>query len=114
MAAARPRWLAVVGERGEQRQRLTAVGGRREWRRRPALPLIVLVLAVTDVVSDGSPGSGPLSADVPVSIEEPRAGDVGEECDMFDPLYVGFRCSENGRPDDPYTKWRWRSLRCFH
>nr|BAC80056.1 hypothetical protein [Oryza sativa Japonica Group] len=49
-----------------------------------------------------------------VSIEEPRAGDVGEECDMFDPLYVGFRCSENGRPDDPYTKWRWRSLRCFH
>jgi hypothetical protein len=70
-----------------------------------------------------------------VSIEEPRAGDVGgggggEECDLFDGewvwddgyplyasrdcpfLYVGFRCSENGRPDDPYTKWRWRSLRC--
>ncbi|GJM88023.1 hypothetical protein PR202_ga04039 [Eleusine coracana subsp. coracana] len=53
-----------------------------------------------------------------------------EECDMFDgewvwddayPLYesrdcpfldVGFRCSENGRPDSSYTKWRWKPSRC--
>nr|CBX25391.1 hypothetical_protein [Oryza brachyantha] len=52
------------------------------------------------------------------------------ECDLFDgewvwddgyPLYhskdcpfmdAGFRCSENGRPDDSYTKWRWRPSRC--
>ncbi|KAF2906655.1 protein trichome birefringence-like 11 [Oryza sativa Japonica Group] len=70
-----------------------------------------------------------------VSIEEPRGGGAGgggggEECDLFDgewvwddgyPLYasrdcpfldVGFRCSENGRPDDSYTKWRWRPSRC--
>ncbi|BAB90174.1 hypothetical protein [Oryza sativa Japonica Group] len=44
-----------------------------------------------------------------VSIEEPRAGGGGEECDMFNPLYasrdcpfldVGFRCSDNDRPDE--------------
>jgi hypothetical protein len=54
-----------------------------------------------------------------------------EECDLFDgewvradggyPLYdsrdcpfldVGFRCSENGRLDASYTKWRWQPMRC--
>ncbi|XP_019701317.1 protein trichome birefringence-like 11 isoform X1 [Elaeis guineensis] len=53
-----------------------------------------------------------------------------EECDLFDgqwvwdesyPLYEskdcpfldeGFRCSENGRPDNSYTKWRWQPKHC--
>jgi hypothetical protein len=53
-----------------------------------------------------------------------------EECDLFDgkwvwddsyPLYQsrdcpfldpGFRCSENGRPDLSYAKWRWQPSRC--
>ncbi|KAG6509359.1 hypothetical protein ZIOFF_027345 [Zingiber officinale] len=54
----------------------------------------------------------------------------GGECDWFEgewvwderyPLYgskdcafmdVGFRCSENGRSDQFYTKWRWQPARC--
>ncbi|PKA62929.1 hypothetical protein AXF42_Ash007725 [Apostasia shenzhenica] len=54
----------------------------------------------------------------------------GEDCDWFEgewrwddryPLYnstdcrfldLGFRCSENGRPDDLYAKWRWQPSRC--
>ncbi|OWM77911.1 protein trichome birefringence-like 11 [Punica granatum] len=56
--------------------------------------------------------------------------DGGNECDVFDgnwvwdegyPLYEsrdcsllddGFRCSENGRPDSFYTKWRWQPKNC--
>lgn len=52
------------------------------------------------------------------------------ECDVFDgdwvwdesyPLYQsrdckfldqGFRCTENGRPDSFYTKWRWQPKHC--
>ncbi|ESW34406.1 hypothetical protein PHAVU_001G150000 [Phaseolus vulgaris] len=54
----------------------------------------------------------------------------GDTCDVFDgnwvwdetyPLYnsancsfldQGFRCSENGRPDTFYTKWRWQPKDC--
>lgn len=54
----------------------------------------------------------------------------GDGCDLFEgewvwdehyPLYQsrdcsfideGFRCSENGRPDHFYTKWRWQPKRC--
>ncbi|KAG1365433.1 putative protein trichome birefringence-like 10 [Cocos nucifera] len=57
-------------------------------------------------------------------------GGGGEECDWFEgewvwdesyPLYEsrdcafldeGFRCSENGRTDRFYTKWRWQPARC--
>ncbi|KAF6152149.1 hypothetical protein GIB67_005795 [Kingdonia uniflora] len=59
-----------------------------------------------------------------------RLGFDGEECDLFSgkwvwddkyPLYesrdcefldAGFRCSENGRPDKFYTKWRWQPKDC--
>lgn len=55
---------------------------------------------------------------------------INEDCDYFDgkwvwdesyPLYDskdclfvdgGFRCSENGRPDNSYTKWRWQPNSC--
>ena len=60
------------------------------------------------------------------------AGSGEEDCNLFDgdwvraggggyPLYesracafldVGFRCSENGRPDAAYATWRWQPARC--
>ncbi|KAL4642568.1 hypothetical protein ACB092_02G028600 [Castanea dentata] len=57
-------------------------------------------------------------------------GEKGGECDLFEgnwvwdenyPLYQskdcslldnGFRCSENGRPDLSYTRWRWQPKDC--
>lgn len=57
-------------------------------------------------------------------------GREGDGCDLFEgewvwdeqyPLYQsrdckfldeGFRCSENGRPDRYYTKWRWQPKHC--
>ncbi|KAJ9182063.1 hypothetical protein P3X46_006096 [Hevea brasiliensis] len=57
-------------------------------------------------------------------------GEDGDGCDVFDgewlwdetyPLYhskdcsfldEGFRCTENGRPDLFYTKWRWQPKNC--
>lgn len=57
-------------------------------------------------------------------------GEMSDGCDVFDgdwvwdekyPLYMskdcgfldgGFRCSENGRPDDMYMKWRWQPKHC--
>ncbi|KAK6930015.1 PC-Esterase [Dillenia turbinata] len=59
-----------------------------------------------------------------------RSDFLEQECDVFDgqwvwdetyPLYNstdckllddGFRCNENGRPDDFYTKWRWQPKDC--
>ncbi|ONK78022.1 uncharacterized protein A4U43_C02F13380 [Asparagus officinalis] len=56
--------------------------------------------------------------------------ELGGDCDLFEgewvwdenyPLYdsrdcefldEGFRCSENGRPDRLYTKWRWQPAGC--
>lgn len=32
-----------------------------------------------------------------------------EDCSFLD---VGFRCSENGRPDNFYSKWRWQPKNC--
>ncbi|GAV82390.1 PC-Esterase domain-containing protein/PMR5N domain-containing protein [Cephalotus follicularis] len=76
----------------------------------------------------------------PTEAETPYGGDMfqrvgflddgGEDCDVFDgqwvwddsyPLYrskdclfedSGFRCLENGRPDDSFTKWRWQPKDC--
>lgn len=68
----------------------------------------------------------PLGGDARVEFLE----EEGDRCDVFDgnwvwdenyPLYQstncsfldqGFRCSENGRPDSFYTKWRWQPKIC--
>nr|POE96387.1 isoform 2 of protein trichome birefringence-like 10 [Quercus suber] len=67
------------------------------------------------------------------AVEDQRVdflGEKAEECDVFEgnwmwdenyPLYQskdcgfldeGFRCSENGRSDLLYTKWRWQPKGC--
>ncbi|KAG9457291.1 hypothetical protein H6P81_001799 [Aristolochia fimbriata] len=66
----------------------------------------------------------------PIENKRPSYLEVGTECDLFEgnwvwdesyPLYQsqncryldkGFRCLENGRPDDFYTKWRWQPKQC--
>lgn len=73
---------------------------------------------------DGFSGSGSGSGRVEYLSE------MGRGCDVFDgdwvwdesyPLYkstdcwlldAGFRCSESGRPDNFYTKWRWQPKHC--
>lgn len=64
------------------------------------------------------------------SSEKPQVVKARESCDLYDgkwvwdpeyPLYdskncpfmdSGFRCTENGRPDGNYTKWRWQPNNC--
>lgn len=79
------------------------------------------------------------SNDSSSSLESVKLGFLDGDCDIFQgnwvwdesyPLYQsrdcvfldeGFRCTENGRPDVFYTKWRWqphdcnlpRSLSCY-
>ncbi|KAL8151603.1 hypothetical protein V2J09_021411 [Rumex salicifolius] len=66
----------------------------------------------------------------PVEFRGHGHGQHKAECDFFDgnwvwdetyPLYDsrdckfldgGFRCSQNGRPDNSYTKWRWQPTHC--
>ncbi|KMZ56904.1 trichome birefringence-like 11 [Zostera marina] len=73
------------------------------------------------------PGEG-LSANR--SSEKPHVVKQKETCDLYDgkwvwdeeyPIYdskdcpfmdSGFRCTENGRPDGNYTKWRWQPNHC--
>lgn len=78
-----------------------------------------------------SSSSSSLSFSSPCENARPRFLDEGGDgCDLFDgkwvwdetyPLYEsqncsfmdqGFRCSENGRPDAFYTKWRWQPKAC--
>uniref|UniRef100_A0ACD5US60 Uncharacterized protein n=1 Tax=Avena sativa TaxID=4498 RepID=A0ACD5US60_AVESA len=84
-------------------------------------------------VAVGSAMSAPkklwgFGVNVALAPEAPASGDG--DCDIFEgawvwddgyPLYEskdcsfldgGFRCSENGRPDASYTKWRWQPSRC--
>ncbi|KAK7285373.1 hypothetical protein RJT34_20142 [Clitoria ternatea] len=76
--------------------------------------------------SSGSGSVSPLAGDATVQF----LSQEGDNCDVFDgnwvwdetyPLYYsancsfldqGFRCSENGRPDTFYTKWRWQPKDC--
>jgi hypothetical protein len=65
-----------------------------------------------------------------VAPEASASASASGECDIFEgewvwddsyPLYdsrdcpfvdTAFRCSENGRPDTSYAKWRWQPSRC--
>ncbi|XP_027350616.1 protein trichome birefringence-like 10 [Abrus precatorius] len=76
--------------------------------------------------SSVSASASPVVGNVPVQF----LSQDGDKCDVFDgnwvwdeayPLYhssncsfldQGFRCSENGRPDTFYTKWRWQPKGC--
>ena len=80
---------------------------------------------VSPLSSPALPSSVTVVDGLPEFLEE-----VGDGCNVFDgdwvwdesyPLYqsqncslldVGFRCSENGRPDSFYTKWRWQPKHC--
>uniref|UniRef100_A0A0D9XWW0 Uncharacterized protein n=1 Tax=Leersia perrieri TaxID=77586 RepID=A0A0D9XWW0_9ORYZ len=102
-----------------------------------AAALAMIVCAASLRCSAGAVGSvmiaAPkklLSGGVSIAAAARAAAGGDEECDLFEgdwiwddgyPLYeskdcpfmdVGFRCSENGRPDDSFSKWRWRPSRC--
>lgn len=77
-----------------------------------------------------SPLSSPSSSEAVVDVLPGFLEEGGDGCNVFDgnwvwdesyPLYQsqncsllddGFRCSENGRPDSFYTKWRWQPKHC--
>lgn len=94
---------------------------------RPGQPLMVSWFGFNDSLkslSDEGNGNGTGTGKVGFLEEN------GGYCDIFDgswvwddsyPLYKsrdctfldeGFRCSENGRPDNFYTKWRWQPKDC--
>ncbi|CAM8890520.1 unnamed protein product [Rhodiola kirilowii] len=78
----------------------------------------------------GLPGKNEINGSIRNRTRVEFLDDKGVECDLFDgdwiwddayPLYQskdcifmddGFRCSENGRPDLFYTKWRWQPKQC--
>ncbi|XP_020238782.1 protein trichome birefringence-like 10 [Cajanus cajan] len=91
---------------------------------------------ILDLGFSSSSASSSASASASVSVSVSTSAPVqflshdGDNCDVFDgnwvwdetyPLYrsancsfldQGFRCSENGRPDTFYTKWRWQPKDC--
>ena len=103
-----------------------------------ALLLAVMAISAVALLLLACPASPRCSAAVgsALSASAPRklpgCGDsvAPEACDIFEgkwvwddsyPLYEsrdcpfldgGFRCSENGRPDASYTKWRWQPSCC--
>ncbi|KAG8093577.1 hypothetical protein GUJ93_ZPchr0012g19758 [Zizania palustris] len=101
-----------------------------------AATLVLSVCAASSLrcsAAVGSAMSAPknlLSGGVSIAAASAERSRAVDECELFDgewvwddsyPLYdskdcpfldIGFRCSENGRPDSSYTKWRWRPSRC--
>jgi hypothetical protein len=52
-----------------------------------------------------------------MSVEGEWVRDDAEHYPMYQPeqcpfIDAGFRCTENGRPDGEYARWRWRPTRC--
>lgn len=104
-----------------------------------AIFLLLLLFCFLYVGSSGSSGGGQNSWGLAMRGKEAAADDDGDDegwvhrnrdCDLAQgewvwderyPLYdsrdcafldEGFRCSENGRPDRYYTKWRWQPSQC--
>ncbi|XP_044969518.1 protein trichome birefringence-like 10 isoform X2 [Hordeum vulgare subsp. vulgare] len=72
--------------------------------------------AVVVTTDDGRPYCGDVGRDAMLTDGEWVREEAGaaplydpRECPFVD---VGFRCRENGRPDDGYARWRWRPRHC--